>query len=495
MAYRTELNDRIDAWIDSHREEMIEDLKLLVRIPSVRSEALEGMPYGAACAEAVGAMQGLMEKYGLETTNYGNHCIAGDLKGQGEKALDILAHLDVVPVSENWTKTSPFEPLIEGDRIYGRGTQDDKGPAVASLYAMRCMKELGICLKKGVRLLCGSDEECGSGDLDYYYSIEEEAEYTFSPDADYPLINVEKGRLARSFWTQGQLNHPIEKGSAGNMDEAVKGAGVRVLRIDVGETPNVIPGKGTISLQGVSKEDLILASERMKKIADCSFSWEENEREMTVHIEGMTGHAAFPEHAVNCVTLILSFLQYLPLAKDSGEELLTRMAKLWPYGEHNGAALGVDYSDEESGELTMSLDVLKYRVSEDGARFSINGLFDARAPICCNDENLTKVVEKGLQEAGFEMEGGEMTPPHYVSADSELVQKLLESYELYFGKKGEALVTGGGTYVHHLKRGVAFGCEVSGTDNRIHGDDEYAQISILIKSAKIFADAIARLCG
>ncbi len=495
MAGRTELNDRIDAWIDSHRDEMIEDLKMLIRIPSIKGEATEGMPFGAACAEAVGTMQGLMEKYGFETTNYENYCIAGDMYGQGEKALDILAHLDVVPVSEDWKKTSPFEPLIEGGRIYGRGAQDDKGPAVASLYAMRCIRELGIGLKKGVRLLCGSDEECGSSDLEYYYSKEEEAEYTFSPDADYPLINVEKGRLARPFRAGGQLHHPIEKKSAVDKDEAVKRPGVRVLGIDVGETPNVIPGKGTVSLCGVSKEDLIFAANQMKEMAVCSFCWEGNEREMTVYVEGTTGHAAFLENAVNCATLILAFLRFLPLAKDNGEDMLIRMADLWPYGEYNGAALGVDYSDKESGELTMSLDVLKYKVSEDGTRFSISGLFDARAPICCNDENLTKVVKRRLLEAGFEMESGEMTPAHYVSADSELVQRLLESYELYFDKKGEALVTGGGTYVHNLKRGVAFGCEVPGIDNRIHGDDEFAEIDVLIKSAKIFADAIVRLCG
>lgn len=88
-----------------------------------------------------------------------------------------------------------------------------------------------------------------------------------------------------------------------------------------------------------------------------------------------------------------------------------------------------------------------------------------------------------------------MVPAHYVSADSELVVKLLESYELYFGKKGKPVAIGGGTYVHELKRGVAFGCAVPEVDNRMHGDDEFMEIPMLMKSTKILADAILRLCG
>ncbi len=497
MIKRTLLHERIDQWVDEHRDEMIEDLKALVRIPSVKGEALSGMPYGAECAKAVGHMQELMDRYGFRTTNYENHCVACDLDGRGEKKLDILAHLDVVPVSEDWKKTAPFEPLVEGDCIYGRGTQDDKGPAVAALYAMRCIRELGINLESGVRLLCGSDEESGSSDLAYYYSKEEEPDYTFSPDAEYPLINIEKGRLAKEFQAQGHLNIPIVSSSgrqAGSDSDSIKSS-VRVLGIDVGDIFNVIPGKGTLHLAGVTEANLTAAAEAVRKKADCSFSWTCTGDKMTVHVIGTTGHAAFPESSVNCTTLILEFLKHLPLADDSGEKMLLQIGRLWPHGEHSGASLGVDYSDRESGSLTMSLDVLKYEVSKDGKEYTLSGVFDCRAPICCNDENLTEKVKSCLTDGGFVMEDGPMVPAHYVSEDSELVRKLLESYELYFGKKGEAQMTGGGTYVHDLKHGVAFGCEVSGVDNRIHGDDEYAQISVLVKSAKIFADAIIRLCG
>ena len=77
--------------------------------------------------------------------------------------------------------TEPFKPVLKDGKLYGRGTADDKGPAVAALYAMRAVKELGIPLKKNVRLILGTDEECGSSDIRHYYSIEKEAPMTFSP--------------------------------------------------------------------------------------------------------------------------------------------------------------------------------------------------------------------------------------------------------------------------------------------------------------------------
>ena len=116
--------EQIDHYIDTHKEEMIEDLKTLVRIDSQRTAAKEGMPYGEGAAKAIAAAKEMMEKAGFITKNYENHVVTADFS-EKEKQLDILAHLDVVPVTDDWTVTKPFVPLVVGDRIYGRGTADD----------------------------------------------------------------------------------------------------------------------------------------------------------------------------------------------------------------------------------------------------------------------------------------------------------------------------------------------------------------------------------
>lgn len=188
--------EELRTYIENHESEMIEDLKSLIRIPSEKQAAEPGKPFGAPAAEALAQGIEILEKYGFAVTNYDNYAIAADFN-QEEKGLDILAHLDVVPAGEGWQETDPFTPLIKEGKMFGRGTADDKGPAIAAIYAMRAVKELGYPLKKNVRLVLGSDEECGSSDLEYYYKREVEAPCTFSPDAEFPVINIEKRRHAR----------------------------------------------------------------------------------------------------------------------------------------------------------------------------------------------------------------------------------------------------------------------------------------------------------
>jgi succinyl-diaminopimelate desuccinylase len=207
-----------------------------------------------------------------------------------------------------------------------------------------------------------------------------------------------------------------------------------------------------------------------------------------VELKGAAGHAASPAAGNNALTALLRLIELLPLAAGPAADRMHALARLFPHGDWRGEALKVAMSDEESGSLTLSLDVLNYK---DG---KIEGIFDCRAPLCATEENLTCVMRKALAEAGFSMEEGGMTPAHAVSADSFFVRTLLDCYELYSGRKGKTLAIGGGTYVHELERGVAFGCAEEGVDTHMHGDDEYMKISIMVMSAKIFADAILRLC-
>ena len=122
------------------------------------------------------------------------------------------------------------------------------------------------------------------------------------------------------------------------------------------------------------------------------------------------------------------------------------------------------------------------------------GQFDCRASVCATQENLHDVVRDNLLAEGIEMDPTELEPPHHVPGDSAFVKELLAVYEAYTGRKGECLAIGGGTYVHHLKNGVAFGCSMPGTENRMHGPDEFAVIDELIVSAKMFTQIIADLC-
>lgn len=163
--------EKIDKFIDAHKTEMLEDIAELCKIDSTKDSYRAGRPYGDGCFEALGAALHIAECYGFSINNYDNYVGTVDLNDK-EKQLDILAHLDIVPAGDGWTVTEPFVPVVKDGKIYGRGTADDKGPAIAALYAMRAVKELGIPVKKNVRLILGTDEECGSSDIRHYYSVE-----------------------------------------------------------------------------------------------------------------------------------------------------------------------------------------------------------------------------------------------------------------------------------------------------------------------------------
>ena len=472
--------EQIDAFIKSKKEEMLADLSALVSINSIRGEAQPGMPYGEGPAKVLDKMGELMRRYGLSVTDYDHYAVTGDFS-EKEKELDILAHLDVVPVTEDWTVTQPFTPLIKDGRIYGRGTSDDKGPAVAALYAVRAIKELGIPLKRSVRLICGSDEECGSSDLEHYYSIEKEAPCTFTPDADFPLINLEKARLAKPFACK----------------VPGKQEGAALLSFVSGDKVNVVPGKAEMVIRAVKAEDAAAAAAKVQESTGAVFTVSEDAPSggIRVLVKGTAAHAATPQEGNSALTAGMTFVAELAgcglLAGDPAAEAIVRLLKIFPHGDTSGKASGIAMSDEVSGALTQNLGILCY----DREAGTLSGQYDMRAPLCANDDNLTAVSDCCLKEALFTPEEGKMKPAHYVPADSSFVQTLLGSYERYFGKKGTPLYTGGGTYVHELERGVAFGCMIEGVDNHMHGDDEFMEISTLLISAKIFADVIVKLCG
>lgn len=464
--------EKISAWVDAHKEEMIEDICELCRINSEKMPEEEDMPFGPGAAECLDTALDMAEGYGFDTCDYEGYVGCVDMNELPQQ-LDILAHLDVVPTGEGWTVTEPFKPVVKDGKLYGRGTADDKGPAVAALYAMRAVKELGIPLKKNVRLILGTDEECGSEDIKHYYSMEQEAPMTFSPDAAYPLVNTEKGRFPGHFTAKFEASEALPK----------------LLSIQAGTKVNVVPGKAKAALEGFAAEALKEASAETEKETGVTFAFETEGAVTKVTATGIGAHASTPEVGNNALTGLLVFLGKLDFAACDQINMLKKAAALIPHGDVNGATLGVSMEDELSGKLTLSFNMLTVDAE------SLDGQFDSRVPVCGNEENVLKVVKARMAEQGITLLNESMIPPHHVSEDSHFVKTLLKAFETYTGRKGECQAMGGGTYVHDLENGVAFGAAMPETDNKMHGPDEFAVIEELVVSAKIFAQAIVDLCS
>ena len=182
-----------------NKDELIKNLQELIKIPSVHSESNNvNEPFGENTIKALEYTLNLGKKLGFKTKNIDGYC--GYIEfGEGPELIGIVGHLDVVPEGENWTYP-PFDARIEDNKMYGRGAIDDKGPVMASLYAMKAVmdycSENNISINKRVRLILGLNEERDWKCINYYKGHEEIPSIGFSPDADFPCIYAEKGLLS-----------------------------------------------------------------------------------------------------------------------------------------------------------------------------------------------------------------------------------------------------------------------------------------------------------
>lgn len=452
---------KLNAIIESMHDEMIDTLQKWIRVPSVKGEAAPGAPFGKEVRSMLDMALADCEQMGFKTQNFDGYIAHADLgEGSDEDALAILAHLDVVPEGDGW-KYPPYGAVIENGRMYGRGTSDDKGPAVAALYAMKAVKDAGIPLRRKVRLILGCDEESGWEDIAHYNKVATMPRMGFSPDASYPIINIEKGICRLEL--HGVLSNE----------------GLQVIAFNNGERPNVIPGRASALVVGDAAT--VAQAEAAAKKLDIPAEVQLTDKGVSITVTGISGHAAYPETARNANGEMLLLLRELGVQGDLC--LLADKIGL----DYKGEGLEISVSDGISGYLTCNLGII--RAGEGG----VYATLDIRYPVMTNPDMIIKNVSASLP--GMRVDAMEVKEPHHVPAGSELVQNLLDAYHEVTGYERKCLYTGGGTYARSLQEGVAFGASFPQNEDLAHQANEYADIEGLYKNIKIFALAIVKLAG
>ena len=455
------MDAKLNAIIESMHDEMIDTLQKWIRVPSVKGEAAPGAPFGKEVRSMLDMALADCEQMGFKTQNFDGYIAHADLgEGSDEDALAILAHLDVVPEGDGW-KYPPYGAVIENGRMYGRGTSDDKGPAVAALYAMKAVKDAGIPLRHKVRLILGCDEESGWEDIAHYNKVATMPRMGFSPDASYPIINIEKGICRLEL--HGVLSNE----------------GLQVIAFNNGERPNVIPGRASALVAGDAAT--VAQAEAAAKKLDIPAEVQLTDKGVSITLTGISGHAAYPETARNANGEMLLLLRELGVQGDL--RLLADKIGL----DYKGEGLEISVSDGISGYLTCNLGII--RAGEGG----VYATLDIRYPVMTNPDMIIKNVSASLP--GMRVEAMEVKEPHHVPAGSELVQNLLDAYHEVTGYERKCLYTGGGTYARSLQEGVAFGASFPQDEDLAHQANEYADIEGLYKNIKIFALAIVKLAG
>ncbi len=453
--------------VDARKEAFLEDLTGLLQIPSVLDETKTGPnePFGPEVRRALDYMFALGERDGFATKDVAGY--AGHLEyGSGEEIVGILCHLDVVPAGEGWTYGA-FNPTIADGKLFARGSNDDKGPTMAAYYGLRIVKELGLPLSKRVRLIAGCDEESEWRCVREYFKQEAMPTYGFAPDADFPIINAEKGLY------DGVLKQlPIQR---------VPGSKYHLVSFVSGERPNMVPdaAKAVLVSDDVLEEKFEAYLEKYE--ADGTCTWEKGTYTFTM--KGVAAHAMEPDNGVNAAYVLAGFLLTLPLDVQ-GERYIELIRHV--FADSRGISLGIEATDE-TGDLTINGGMFRYEGDERMATVNIRYPYTAKF-----EERLQNLKEIALS-FGFELSTRQHMPPHHVAEDHPLVKTLASVYERQTGESAHLMAIGGGTYARSLEAGVAFGALFPGAKDVAHQVDEYMEIEDLLRAAAIYAEAIYEL--
>ena len=425
-----------DNWIEEHKDELVRTVQDLVRYRTVEAPAEGNAPFGKVVDDCLNCAVAKANELGLKAESLDGYCGIVDA-GEGDEMLGILCHLDVVPEGTGWDH-DPYGAEIVDGKIYGRGTLDDKGPAAASLFALKAVANSGLDFKRRVRLILGCNEETNMGCIKYYKEHERIPDLSFSPDGEYPITNSEKSIL-----------HCTYKASFASH-----------IEMSVGEAANVVPGEASCTLEGFFETRTISAQ---GKIAHASLPWE-GENALQKLLLKLRGEDLKGMDRVAVDTLCDAF-------KD----------------EYYGQSIGLDKEDE-SGRLTINPGVIRW----DHNGFEIT--LDLRCPVSLPERYIMERIELALAATGGRLIKWNYKPGYSIPDDSEIVRKLLRVYKDRTGDaEARPKKIGGGTYSRELPNAVSFGPEGYMCGASCHVANEYMSVDQLVINAKMIADAIIAL--
>ena len=419
-------------------KEQTDFMSEIISVRSVGSDPEEGAPYGRKNREVLDVFLKKAKSMGFETNVFNDKVGYIDL-GSGDKTVAIVCHLDVVPEGDGW-ETDPFTLTVRDGNFYARGIVDDKGPALASFFALCRIKDEAHKLNSRIRLILGTDEERTCDCMHEYVTNPDTVipDCGFTPDAEFPAIFAEKGILQATFTAQGIKGLTVKGGSAANMVPAVC--------------------KGTVG--GFEVTSL-----------------------------GKPAHASKPELGINAITEFVTDHFFKCETFD--------FIKYYFVNGRVNELTGCDISDL-SGELTANIGLID--INEESQSLTVDFRYPATFPSDRLIENLTKAAFKfGLKG---EYEKHHMKPVVF-EKDSKLISTVMESwnnnrsrftgYTKSFDMYNEAIAIGGGTYARHVPNIVAFGPQTPWSEDQCHQANEHMSINDFEVLTDVIYESVLKL--
>ncbi len=468
---KPDLEARVDKWIDSVREEFVQDVIDAVCIPSISVPAEGEYPYGEGCARMFDHMEKVLARYGFPYENHEYQCASSLIEGsEGLGEIGIFGHLDVVPPGEGWAD-DPFRGHVEQGYIVGRGCNDNKGSTFACLYAMRFLKEQGIRLKNHVRLLYGSNEEAGMADAKYYIRYYQTPDLTIVPDSWWPVSCSEKGVYILN------MNLPIGSET--------------LLELKTIGTDNMVPNRCSCLLRAADREKVLALAESTDGIEGKA----EGEN-LRLETYGIGTHASFPEGSKSAVKLMLQFLLEHDLVAGETKEALRFVAD--SIADYEGKALDIDFRDDFAGNTTHVLT----QVILAGGKLNLNYKVCYPAAEHVEKEEVYRRLQRYFQKDFIEDLHVTASGPHFVDKGHPVVEIFCRNASEVLGMDLVPFSQAGGTYAWWMPNAFAAGPSIHGRTQTLftepghggaHQPDECVEIEALLSGIKIYIRAILEI--
>ncbi len=468
-----------------------ETLRELVAIPTFRVEGVDqhDNPEFIKIADKI---KGLAQAFNLNFRNIDNRVYEISLEGSGDEVVGIHAHSDVVPVTpENWvlkdgTKLDPFKVTLIGDRMYGRGTEDDKNGIVVALYAMKVIKEEKLPLARNFKLLVDTTEETTGDAIPYYFEHNPTPNYNLALDGGYPVVIAEKG--------YGTVMANFAKRKA-------EGKGAEIISMTGGMATNQIPSTSVVTL--LSEKPVELAASLQKAGAEYAKSNGGNfdvtakvdGKDVKLTVTGVSAHSSEPESGINPVSRMLGFINSLDGKVALKHNHITDAARYaadnWGL-DYLGGKLGVGFSDAFMGPLTASLTY----VGMDDKAFKL--AVNLRVPKGKSPETLKTEIADKLDAwskkthiaVAFDYSIAE---PMYRNPEGEWVKALLAVASENLGMEHKYGTSAGATSVHELPNGVQFGLARPEVKYTGHTDNEFKMVDQFLLDLQIVTEMMGRI--
>ncbi|NWD69722.1 dipeptidase [Pseudomonas gingeri] len=468
-----------------------ETLRELVAIPTYHVDGV-AQHENPEFIKIADKLKGLAQAFNLNFRNIDNRVYEISLDGSGDEVVGIHAHADVVPVTpENWvlqdgTRLDPFKVTLIGDRMYGRGTEDDKNGIVVALYAMKIIKEEKLPLARHFKLLVDTTEETSGDAIPYYFEHNPVPHYNLALDGGYPVVIAEKG--------YGTVMANFARRKA-------EGQGAEITSMTGGMATNQIPSTSVATLLTDQPAELAASlqqagSEYAKRNGgNFDITAKVDGKDVKLTVTGVSAHSSEPESGVNPVARMLDFINSLDGKVALKHNHITDAARYaadnWGL-DYLGGKLGVGFSDAFMGPLTTSLTYVG--MNEKAFKLAVN----LRVPKGKSPEVLKREIADKLSAwsqkthiaPAFDYSIAE---PMYRNPEGEWTKALLAVASENLGMEHKFGTSAGATSVHELPNGVQFGLARPEVKYTGHTDNEFKTVDQFLLDLQIVTEMMGRI--